>query len=261
MPVRLTHEQFIDTLLVKNKAFKNKEFTVVGIYEGGKVPILLENKYGVCKCIPENLIAGFKPNITSAIDKNIYFENMAKEVHGDKYDYSLVNYTGYENNVEIVCPIHGTFSQTPHTHIDNGGCQKCAIISRGKKRQDLDAFTLSQWRELSKTSKNFESYKIYVIRLFNDEESFIKIGRTFMKMKNRFRRMHYNIEVLKLFIFESADDAYNTENEIKRKLKVDRYTPINPFGGDKECYNLSILKDTNILSTEDLSVLDYIKNN
>jgi len=261
MPTKLTHEQFIDRLSLKNKAFINEEFTVLSMYECGRVPILIEDKHGVCKCIPENLIAGFKPNISSAVDKNLYFESMSRTVHGDKYDYGNVNYVGYDKNVEIICPIHGSFAQTPHTHLDNGGCQKCAAISRGKKRQDLDAFTLTQWRELSKTSKNFDSYKIYVIRLFNDEESFIKIGRTFMKMKNRFRRMCYNIEVVKLFIFESADDTYNTENEIKRKLKIDRYIPNNTFGGDKECYNLSILTSTNILDIEDLSILDYIKNN
>ncbi len=41
----------------------------------------------------------------------------AKEVHGDKYDYSLVEYINNKTKVKIICPIHGEFEQTPTSHI------------------------------------------------------------------------------------------------------------------------------------------------
>ena len=41
----------------------------------------------------------------------------AREVHGDKYDYSKVVYVNCQTKVEIVCPIHGSFWQSPNSHL------------------------------------------------------------------------------------------------------------------------------------------------
>jgi len=49
----------------------------------------------------------------------------AKEIHGDKYDYSKVEYIGIFNHVKIICPIHGEFEQTPRQHLKGRGCYKC----------------------------------------------------------------------------------------------------------------------------------------
>jgi hypothetical protein len=51
--------------------------------------------------------------------------NRFKKVHKNRYDYSLVNYDGYDKKVDIICPLHGVFKQTPHHHIDGSGCLKC----------------------------------------------------------------------------------------------------------------------------------------
>lgn len=59
-----------------------------------------------------------------------------KEVHGEKYDYSKVVYKKMHSNVSIVCPIHGEFLQTPHSHLAGQGCPKCGIDSRAEKRRD-----------------------------------------------------------------------------------------------------------------------------
>ena len=40
------------------------------------------------------------------------------EVHGSKYDYSKAFYHGIDEEVDIICPIHGTFKQTPYNHIN-----------------------------------------------------------------------------------------------------------------------------------------------
>ena len=50
----------------------------------------------------------------------------AKEIHGDKYDYSKVEYINNKIKVCIICPIHGEFYQIPTVHINNkSGCPKC----------------------------------------------------------------------------------------------------------------------------------------
>ena len=40
------------------------------------------------------------------------FIEMSKLIHGDKYDYSLVDYKNNKTKVEIICKIHGIFYQT-----------------------------------------------------------------------------------------------------------------------------------------------------
>ena len=53
------------------------------------------------------------------------FIKRAREIHGDKYDYSKVKYVGYDNEVIIICPKHCGFKQTPHVHFLGSGCPKC----------------------------------------------------------------------------------------------------------------------------------------
>jgi very-short-patch-repair endonuclease len=62
---------------------------------------------------------------------NDEFIRRAKELHGNKYDYSKTNYIRNDIDVEIICPTHGSFLQNPGTHIrGNGGkgagCSKCS---------------------------------------------------------------------------------------------------------------------------------------
>lgn len=50
----------------------------------------------------------------------------AREIHGDKYDYSLVNYKDANSKIKIICPIHGVFEQTFNHHFyRKDGCPKC----------------------------------------------------------------------------------------------------------------------------------------
>lgn len=51
---------------------------------------------------------------------------------GDKLDISKVTYVTNRVNVCIVCPIHGEFYQTPHSHLSGNGCPKCLYKSQYK---------------------------------------------------------------------------------------------------------------------------------
>lgn len=61
------------------------------------------------------------------------FIRKAREVHGDKYDYSKVAYVNSRTQVCIICRVHGEFKQTPSDHLQGHGCNKCALISRTQK--------------------------------------------------------------------------------------------------------------------------------
>ncbi len=64
------------------------------------------------------------------------FTDKANIKHDFKYNYSLVNYINNKTEVEITCPIHGLFPQTPDGHLRGQGCPDCS----GSKQSDTEDF-------------------------------------------------------------------------------------------------------------------------
>ena len=64
------------------------------------------------------------------------FINRAREVHGDRYDYSKVSYVAAIKDVIIICPEHGEFKQRPTNHYIGHGCHVCG----GNKPWTAEAF-------------------------------------------------------------------------------------------------------------------------
>lgn len=54
------------------------------------------------------------------------FLNEIIKIHGDKYDYSLVEYVNTSTKIKIICKEHGIFEQMPSKHLCGKGCPKCA---------------------------------------------------------------------------------------------------------------------------------------
>ena len=53
------------------------------------------------------------------------FIEKARKIHGDKYDYSKVEYVNNKTKICIICPEHGIFEQTPSSHLSGRGCPHC----------------------------------------------------------------------------------------------------------------------------------------
>ena len=69
------------------------------------------------------------------------FINKSKEIHGDKYDYTKVNYTNNHTDIIIICKEHGEFLQTPQMHLSRRGCRLCGIESmKLKQRTSIEDF-------------------------------------------------------------------------------------------------------------------------
>ena len=51
------------------------------------------------------------------------------------YDYSRVIYKGSRENIEIVCPTHGSFWQSYHNRLKGQKCPKCAIELQSKRKK------------------------------------------------------------------------------------------------------------------------------
>ena len=59
------------------------------------------------------------------------FVSRSIQKHGNKYKYTKNNYTDIFTPIEIECPKHGFFYQSPRNHYRGSGCHKC-ISSRGE---------------------------------------------------------------------------------------------------------------------------------
>jgi hypothetical protein len=103
------------------------------IYTGANDPVLVTCKiHGDFYSTPSNLYAGHGCN-DCAIQKNSdnlrksnnEFVKQSKEIHGDKYDYSQVNYLRTGDKIDIICPKHGPFDTTPNHHLRGVGCPNC----------------------------------------------------------------------------------------------------------------------------------------
>ncbi len=63
------------------------------------------------------------------------FISRARRVHGNKYDYALVEYSGTHIPVKIICREHGEFEQTPNNHLAGHGCQTCGKLAAVRARR------------------------------------------------------------------------------------------------------------------------------
>lgn len=77
------------------------------------------------------------------------FIKKAREKHGDKYDYSNVDYKYNKTKVCIICPNHGEFWQAPHHHTKGQGCLKCKGEATSKRcRLSLSDFIKNQEKNM-----------------------------------------------------------------------------------------------------------------
>jgi len=60
----------------------------------------------------------YRSNTKEFIKKSI-------SVHGNKYEYDLVDYHNAYSKVKIGCLKHGIFVQDPHDHLNGKGCPQC----------------------------------------------------------------------------------------------------------------------------------------
>lgn len=89
------------------------------------------------------------------------FTIAAKNVHGELYDYSKVHYINNATAVEIVCPEHGSFWQTPINHINKSNkCPDCQKLYSAEKRTlDTEEFiTRAQQTHGDRYSYIFSEY-------------------------------------------------------------------------------------------------------
>ena len=93
---------------------------------------------------PDNHLNGQGCSRCARVNKSTKdeFEQKARQVHGNKYNYDRVDYVNTMTLVTIVCPEHGPFPQTPNSHLNGIGCPDCGGTKRSTRQRFIDEATL-----------------------------------------------------------------------------------------------------------------------
>jgi len=207
------------------------------IYAKTKVKIICP-LHGVFEQIAGNHLRGYgcdKCSRKETKSTTSEFIEKARGMHGDKYDYSLVEYINAITKVKIICHEHGEFEQQPNSHLSKCGCDKC--YQRG--------WRFSEWLDSAKKSKTFDSFKIYFVKCYDENEVFYKIGITYREISTRFvsSKIPYQYEIINIKEVKDINDKkgarmiYDMENRFKRFHKSHRHIPKKEFRGMTECFS------------------------
>lgn len=157
------------------------------------------------------------------------FIRKAEAVFSGLYDYSQVKYVTAKTKVEIVCPEHGSFFQTPDNHIiTKYGCPECA------RKNYTGGYSLEYF--IRNPSVKDVPGLLYLIQLENNSEKFFKIGITNRNIKKRFAGYRYTVTPI-CSINTTMFSAFALEQQILDKYSGFRYYPNNRFKGWTECFS------------------------
>lgn len=144
MSKRLTTEEFIKKAEDKHGKGKYDYSKVDCNIKGDKVTILCKIHLEFVQT-KHNHLQGKGCAICSGVKKKTTSEfiEQAKFVHGNKYNYSKVNYRGNKFKVKLICSIHGDFEQEAKAHVVlKQGCPKCAGNQQKTSAQFIKAAKL-----------------------------------------------------------------------------------------------------------------------
>jgi hypothetical protein len=194
------------------------------------------------------------------------FIKQSKELHNDYYDYSLVDYKGATIKVDIICPTHGKFSQTPSSHTNSlQGCPKCTA-SKGERivRSYLDKNNIlytEQQKFEGCVYKNKLRFDFYIseknicieydgvqhfqpIRKFGGKKTF-----ELQKKKDNIKTNYCidnNIGLIRIPYYSNVFELLDNEFNLKTPKIKEFFTPfqktmynINEFMSDKTKYKFS----------------------
>ena len=238
---RKTTEQFIDE--AKKVHGDKYDYSLVD-YKGNKIKVNI--KCNKCEKIfkqgpIDHLHGQGCPYCSGKLKKTTeQFIEEAKKIHGDKYDYSLVEYKNTDTKIKIKCNKCGKiFEQTPHNHLKKFNCPKCKKISSFKMTEfNIEVeYVSSDFRKeylklISNAKKNqpTENYEVHHIfpksmfPLWKDKEAnLIKLSYTdHYKAHYLLYKIYKNKEMALAFKFMLGltNKKYNPElyDEIKKQL-------------------------------------------
>ncbi len=256
MPAKLSQVEFIKLCSEKHNNFYNYSKT---IYTGSNNKITITCPvHGDFEQKAKTHKEGFKCSKCMADSYKLtqdQFIEKANIKHENYFDYSKTIYTKGDNEITIICPLHGDFKQLARKHLEGRGCVKC---SRTKVSLKLSKENNTFLREgfINKSKNNLAT--LYIIQCFNETESFYKIGITTKTVKERYNSSHGMPYLYKIIeeVHGDAGTIYDLEVKLKNQMASYHIVPAIKFNGCKtECFSNFPLLTTPLDVNKNKSVL------
>jgi hypothetical protein len=167
---------------------------------------VVQNKRRSCGCRKGNKPYHYKPG---------------EYINGIKFLRSKGT-VNYAQRAIFECPVCKNDWESYIANVKEGNSKSCCKLKRG--------WSKTQWQKFCKKAK------LYKVLLFNDRESFIKIGITSKSIEKRLKGLPYNFKIIK-YIEGDSGYIFDLENRIKKIFKKYSYTPEVRFKGETECYH------------------------
>jgi len=161
MPSKLTTELFIQRANKKHNNFYDYSLTKYQ-YAITKVKIICPKHgefeqqpnnhlhgQGCIKCMGDRVGKSRKSNTKEFILKS-------QEIHGNRYNYSLVDYKTSKDKVIIICDTHGEFLQSPKAHSSKSMGQGCPFCKISKGEDGVEKYLIKNKIEYIR-EKRFKS--------------------------------------------------------------------------------------------------------
>jgi hypothetical protein len=130
---RITTEEFIKQARTIHGEYY--DYSLVD-YKGNREKVsIICHKHGVFEQIAGShtnhgsgcIQCGFEATKENQTKSTEQFIIEAQAIHGNIYDYSIIEYKGSLEPVTFICDIHGNFIQKPSVHLSGAGCRKCGF--------------------------------------------------------------------------------------------------------------------------------------
>jgi len=126
---KINNDNFIKKL--NDKRGNKYDYSLVNYKNSNEKIKIICSKHGVFEQLPYNHLNGNDcPMCKDRKFTTNEFIEKSKQIHGNKYDYSKVNYINSRTKIEIICSVHGIFKQMPNNHLSGRGCKKCDVDNR-----------------------------------------------------------------------------------------------------------------------------------
>ena len=164
------------------------------------------------------------------------FIERATRVHGNEFDYSLVEYKTTDSKIKIICKIHGEFEQRPNNHLNGAKCIKCGYVNA--KQTNLEKYG-TEYTFQSENNKNKSKLtcleKYGVENPAQSKDIYYKIKQTNLE-KYGCESALGNVQIKNkknCTMIDRYGTMYPTQNKnVKKKVKktnIERYGYVNPM--------------------------------
>jgi hypothetical protein len=214
LPKRLTTEEFIEKAIIRHG--DRFDYSLVE-YKHSEIEVTViccASGHGAFSVTPHYHLRkrrnGGCPdcNTTKPFTKEEFIEKAIAK-HGNRYDYSLVQYVNSQTKVKIICPDHGVIEPIPNDHLCGKGCQECGYVAMKEKQRKTQEQFIAQAK-----AKHSDRYDYSLVKYVN--------GRTDVAIICPDHDVFYQWPE-KHLVGQGCDTCGNIQAGLKRKSNTEEF--------------------------------------